>query len=223
MKSNEVLQKDVQEALKWEPMLNAAEIGVIAKNGVITLTGTVDSYTKKLEAEHAAKNVSGVKAVIEKIEIQFGSTWQKKGEEIASEVLGALKANWEIPFEKIKVKVEDGWVTLDGELSWNYQKIAATDAIKNLIGVKGVTNSIVIRPDSNDAIEAKEIENALTRSWSVNQQKINISVLRDKVTITGCVESFYQKNEAERIAWNAKGVCSVDNQLVIDYAHTLAN
>ena len=221
MKSNEVLQKNVQEALKWEPLLNAAEIGVTVVDGVVTLTGMVDSYAKKLEAEDAAKNVLGVKAVVEDIKIEFGSTWYKSGNEIAIEVLDALKANWELPNDKIKIKIEDGWVTLEGELSWNYQKVAAKESIRNLMGVKGVTNNIVIKPESKDTIEKKEIEKALARNWSINEQDIQISVANNKVTITGCVESFYQKNEAERIVWNAPGVCSVDNQLVIEYTHSL--
>jgi len=114
MKKNEDLQKDVQDAIKWEPLLNAAEIGVIAHDGIVTLTGVVDSYAKKSEAEEAAKSVAGVKAVVEKIEIRFGNSWNKNDTEIATEVLNALKWNWEVPGEKVKVKVEDGWVTLEG-------------------------------------------------------------------------------------------------------------
>ena len=171
MKSNEVLQKNVQEALKWEPLLNAAEIGVTVVDGVVTLTGMVDSYAKKLEAEDAAKNVLGVKAVVENIKIEFGSTWYKSGNEIAIEVLDALKANWELPNDKIKIKIEDGWVTLEGELSWNYQKVAAKESIRNLMGVKGVTNNIVIKAESKDSIEKKEIEKALARNWTINEKE----------------------------------------------------
>ena len=126
MKTNEELQKDVQDAIKWEPLLNAAEIGVTAKDGVITLTGSVNSYAKKSEAEMATKNVAGVKAVVEKIEIKFGSDWAKKDDnEIATEVLNAIKWDWEVPSDKIKVKVEKGWITLEGDVTWNFQKNAA--------------------------------------------------------------------------------------------------
>jgi osmotically-inducible protein OsmY len=145
MKTNAELQKDVQDAIKWEPLLNAAEIGVTVKDGVVTLTGIVDSYSKKTEAEDAAKNVAGVKAVVEKIEIKFNSRWAKKDDnEIATEVVNALKWNWQIPKDKIKAKVEKGWVTLEGELEWNYQKEAAQGAVKNLLGVMGVSN--IIKP-----------------------------------------------------------------------------
>jgi len=125
MKSNEVLQKEVQDAIKWEPLLNAAEIGVTVKDGVVSLTGTVDSYYKKSEAEDAAKKVAGVKAVVEKIEINSGDTGKTSDSDIATEVLNAFKWNWEIPGDKVKVKVEDGWVTLEGNLNWNYQREAA--------------------------------------------------------------------------------------------------
>ena len=218
MKSNQDLQKDVQDAIKWEPLLNAAEIGVIAEDGVITLTGTVNSYAKKLEAEGAAKNVAGVKAVVEKIEIKYPSAYGKKTDtEIALEVLEALKFNWEIPNDKVKIKVENGWITLDGELRWNYQKEAAKTAIKDLTDVMGVTNNIKIKPDSTDEIEKKSIENALERNWSIDDEDIDVRVDGNRVTLNGTVESLYQKDEAERIAWNAPGVWTVDNELVVEY------
>ena len=123
MKTNEELQKDVQDAIKWEPLLSAAEIGVTVDNGVVTLTGTVDIYSKKTEAEDAAKNVAGVKAVVEKIEVKYGSTWAKKDDnEIATEILHALKWNWRVPKDKVKVKVEKGFVTLGGELEMELSK-----------------------------------------------------------------------------------------------------
>ena len=219
MKTNEELQKDVQDAIKWEPLLNAAEIGVTAKDGVITLTGTVDSYTKKSEAEDAAKNVAGVKAVVEKIDIKFGSTWQKDDNEIAKEVLNAIKWNWEVPDNKVKVKVEDGWVTLEGELHWNYQKEAAKRLVNNQVGVKGVTNKITIKSETHDEIEKEEIESALMRNGSIDNEDIRVKVSGNRVTLNGTVNSFYQRDEAERIAWNAPGVSTVDNELVIDYDH----
>jgi len=124
MKSNADLQRDVQDAIKWEPLLSAAEIGVIAKEGVITLTGQVDSYWKKTEAEEAARSVAGVKAVVEKIEIKFANdSFKKDDNEIATEVLNAYQWNVEVPGDQVKVKVEKGWVTLEGELDWNFQKL----------------------------------------------------------------------------------------------------
>lgn len=223
MKTNEALQKDVLEAIKWEPLLNAAEIGVTAQDGVITLTGIVDSYNKKAEAEHAAKNVSGVKVVVEKIEIRFSDTWLKNDNDIAKEILNAFKWNLEVPSDKIKVKVEDGWVNLEGELAWNHQKVAASKAVRNLLGVKGVTNKITVKPESKDEIEKKDIENALRRNWSINDRDIQVSVSGSRVMLTGTVSSLYQKDEAARIAWNAPGVYAVENQLVIEYDYSLVD
>lgn len=217
MKSNESLQKDVQDAIKWEPLLNAAEIGVTAKDGIVTLTGTVDTYAKKMEAEDAAKNVMGVKAVVEQIQIQFAQTWNKTNAEVANEVINALAANWAVPKDKVKVKVEDGWVTLEGEVHWNYQKEAAKKTIHTLAGVKGVMNYIIIKPDSQDEVEKAGIELALLRNWSIDDKQIAVDVEGNNVTLNGNVNSIFQKSEAERIAWNAPGVWSVTNNLMIEY------
>jgi osmotically-inducible protein OsmY len=218
MKNNAELQKEIQDAIKWEPLLNAAEIGVTVKDGVVTLTGTVDSYSKKTEAEDAAKKVAGVKAVVEKIEVKFSSSWAKKDDnEIAAEVVSALKWNWRVPSDKVKVKVEKGWVTLEGELQWNYQKEAAKDAIKNLLGVMGVLNDITIKSETQNQIEKNDIESALRRNWSLGDKYITVNVSGHKVTLNGRVYSLYQKDEASRIAWNAPGVWIVDNELVVEY------
>lgn len=223
MKTNAELQTDVQNAIKWEPLLNAAEIGVTAKDGVISLTGVVDSYAKKVEAENAAKKVIGVKALVEKIEIKFPSSFLKTSLEIANEVLAALKSNWSVPEDKVTVKVEDGWVTLDGELPWNYQKEAAKNATTYLAGVKGVTNNIKIKSESHDAIEKKEVEKAIGRSWSVDDSDIAVSVSGTTVTLKGTVGSWYQKEEAARIAWNTPGIWHVKNELEVDYYYSLVN
>ena len=222
MKTNQELQTDVQNAIKWEPLLNAAEIGVTAKDGVVSLTGVVDSYAKKLEAENATKKVIGVKALVEKIEVKFPSSWSKTDVEIANEVLVALKANWSVPNDKVTVKVEDGWVTLDGELYWNYQKNAAKNAINYLSGVKGVSNNIKIKSESHDAIEQKDVEDAIARSWSIDDFDINVAVSGTTVTLTGTVNSWYQKDEAGRIAWNTPGIWHVKNELAVDYEYAFS-
>ena len=215
MKSNTELQQDVQDAIKWQPLLNAAEIGVTAKDGVVSLTGVVDSYAKKTEAEDAAKNVAGVTALVEKIEVKYPSSFSKTNAEIANEVLSALKASWEVPNEKIKVKVEAGWVTLTGEVGWNCQKDAARDAIVNLMGVTGVTNSITIKSESMESVEKAAIENALKRDWAFYDNNIRVQVSGHRATLTGTVASMYQKDEAGSIAWNAPGVWSVNNELTV--------
>ena len=222
MKNNSELQTDVQNAIKWEPLLNAAEIGVIAKDGVVSLTGVVDSYAKKLEAENAAKKVIGVKAVVEKIEVKFPNSWTKTNAEIANEVLSALKSNWSVPNNKVTVKVENGWITLEGELTWNYQKEAAKNAVNYLTGVRGVTNNITIKSETNDTIEQLDVEKALARSWSIDDSDIHAKVSGKKVTLTGNVRSWYQKDEAGRIAWKTPGIWEVENDLSVDYYHEYA-
>ena len=217
MKSNAELQQDVQDAIKWQPLLNAAEIGVTAKDGVVSLTGVVDSYAKKTEAEDAAKNVAGVTALVEKIEIKYPSSYSKTNAEIATEVLTALKARWDVPQDKVKVKVEAGWITLTGEVSWNYQKEAAKDAIKSLMGVIGVTNNIMIKSESMESVEKAGIESALKRNWAFYDNDIRVKVSGHRATLTGTVESMYERNEAGNIAWNAPGVWAVDNELLVDW------
>jgi osmotically-inducible protein OsmY len=187
MKNNSELQTDVQNAIKWEPLLNAAEIGVTAKDGVVSLTGVVDSYANKLEAENAAKKVIGVKALVENIEVKFPSAWSKTNIEIANEVLAALKSNWSVPKDKVTVKVKDGWVTLDGDLAWNYQREAARNAVSFLAGVKGVTNNIVVKAESHDAIEQKNVEDAIARSWSIDDNEIFVKCIFRQVQVLGLV------------------------------------
>jgi osmotically-inducible protein OsmY len=223
MKTNAELQVDVQNAIRWEPLLHAAEIGVTAIDGVVTLSGEVDNYLKKMEAENAAKKVIGVKALVENIEVKFPGAWTKSNLDIANEVLTALKANVSIPNEKVTVKVEDGWVTLSGELPWNYQKDAAKHAVNFLTGVKGVFNNITIKSESHDAIEQKDVEAAIARSWSIDNSDLNVSVTGTTVTLSGTVDSWYQKEEAGRIAWNTPGIWHVKNELAVDYEYAFTD
>lgn len=222
MKTNQELQRDVEDAIKWAPLMHAAEIGVTAKDGVVSLTGIVDSYVKKMEAENAAKKVLGVKAVVENIEVKFPSTWTKTDAEVANEVLAALKANYSVPNDKIKVKVEKGWVTLEGELNWNYQREAALSATKYLTGVKGVTNNIKLKPTAHDRIEKEAVEKAIRRNWSIDSSDINVSVDGTTVTLKGTVDSWYQKEEAGRIAWNTPGIWHLKNELAVDYEYAFS-
>jgi osmotically-inducible protein OsmY len=221
MKENEELRKDVQDAIEWQPQLESSEIGVIADNGIITLTGSVDSYSKKIEAEEAAKKVSGVKAVVEKINIVFGNDDKKNDNEIAAEVLRSLKWNWKIPHKRIKIKVEDGWVTLEGDVKWHFEKEAAKKAIDNLLGVKGIINEITIKSETDDMIERVDIITALSRNSSLQSRKIDVKVKGNNVTLNGSVNSWYQKQEAGRVAFDAPGVWTVDNQLSVDHDYSL--
>ena len=221
-KSNEELQKDVMAAIKWEPLLHAAEIGVTAQNGIVTLTGTVNSYAKKMEAEAAAKNVAGVNILVEKITIEYSGASTHTDNDVAREIMAAFKWNWEVPSDVVKVSVENGWVTLEGTMEWNYQKEAAQKAVKHLAGVKGVTNLIEINSSIKDHVEKTAIERAIQRNWSVSDQDINVSVSGNRVTLTGTVDSIFQKDKAAHLAWQAPGVWTVDNELVVDYSHAMA-
>jgi osmotically-inducible protein OsmY len=183
----------------------------------ITLTGTVDSYAKKKEAEAAAKGVVGVKAVVEEIEVAFPGSFKKSDTDIANEALNALQTAPGVPADKIKITVENGWATLEGEVPWHFQSEAAKDAVTDLIGVKGVSNNIKIAPTFRDAVEQRAIEHALARNWAVDDEEIHVEVSGSTVKLDGIVHSLFQRDEAARIAWNAPGVLEVDNELVIEY------
>lgn len=224
MKTNEQLQKDVRDAIKWEPLLANAEIGVSAKNGVVTLLGTVDNYAKKSQAEDAAKKVSGVKVVIEQIDVKMlSSIFSPDDNDLAREILNAFKWNMEIPEDKIQITIEKGWITLEGEVQWNHQKEATAAIVQKMVGVKGVLNNITIKTETIDQIEKIAIESALARNWSIKEQDIQVEVSDNTVLLTGTVGSWYERDEAERQAWKAPGVELVDNELVVEYEHALAD
>ncbi len=158
-----------------------------------------------------------VTALVENIEVQYPSTYTKTSGDIATEVVTALQARWDVPKDKVKVKVEAGRITLTGDLGWNFQREAAEDAVKNLMGVTGVTNNIIIKSESKEAAEKAAIENALKRNWAFYDNNIWVQVSGHRATLTGTVDSMYQKEEAGSIAWNAPGVWSVDNELIVDW------
>jgi osmotically-inducible protein OsmY len=217
MNNDEKLQQDIEQALKWEPLLIGAELGVIVREGIVTLTGTADSYAKKRVAEHATKSVKGVKAVIERIEVSFSATGHQTDPEIAKAVLHALKCNLDVPEDQIQVQVEHGWVMLGGTVQWNVQKQAAQHCIENILGIRAVDNNIIIRSGTEDEIEKLGIQHALIRNWAIEEKDIKVDVFRNNVTLTGKVHSIFQKDEAERVAWKAPGVWNVHNELLVSY------
>lgn len=216
MKSDVQIQKDVLDELRWEPMLAAHEIGVAVKNGVVTLSGQVDSYGKKLAAERVAKNVSGVKALAEDIQIGVSPVYRKTDAEIADAVLQALKWHTAVQDERVKIKVEDGIVTLDGEVDWEYQKTAAKTSIENLIGVRAVLNFITIKPKVIPADVKGKIEASFQRHASLDARQINVLVSGSKVTLKGKVRSFIEKEDATKAAWSAPGVTTVEDKIEIE-------
>ena len=216
MKTDSQIQKDVMAQLKWEPFLNASEIGVAVKNGIVTLSGQVDSYLKKIAAEDAAKKIAGVKAIAEDIQIGVSPSYRKTDTEIAEAVVNALKWHTAVQEDKIKIKVENGVVRLDGEVEWEYQRSNAKSAVANLAGVNGVINLIVVKPKIVSSAIEKRINEAFHRAATIDSSKITAEVVGSKVTLQGKVRSYSEKEDAESAAWNAPGVMTVKNDLVIE-------
>jgi osmotically-inducible protein OsmY len=216
MKTDIQIQKDVMDELKWQPFLNSSEIGVAVKNGIVTLSGTLDSYAKKLDAERAAKKVAGVKAIAEDIRIGVSPGAGKTDAEIAEAVFNTLKWHSAVPEEKIKIKVEDGIVTLEGELEWEYQRVNAKTAIQSLSGVRSVINLITIKPKLNAFDMEQKIMAAFRRNATVDASKVNVSTIGNKVVLTGKVRSFAESEDAEDVAWAAPGVYHVENKLTVE-------
>lgn len=216
MKTDFQIQKDVMEELKWEPLLNASEIGVAVKNGVVTLSGNVNSYPKKVAAEKAAKKVAGVKAVAEDIVVGISPSFIKTDAEIAQAILNALRWHTAVQEEKIKIKVENGIVRLDGEVEWEYERLNAKSAIENLAGVRTVINSITVKPKTTPFDIKQKIDAAFHRSATIDSGKIRVEVLGSKIVLHGTVRSFAEKEDAETVAWNAPGILRVENDLEIE-------
>lgn len=215
MKTDVQLQKDVMEELNWHPFLQAAQIGVAANNGVVTLSGTVGSFAQKMEAERATKKVAGVKAVAEDIQVSLPFSFQKTDSELAEAVLTALKWHSVVPEEKIKVSVEKGYVKLEGEVEWEYQKTSARMAVENLTGVRSVINLITVKTTVTAKDIEQKIRDAFQRSASVDSSHITAQVSGHKVTLKGYVRSLSEKEDAETAAWNASGITMVDSKLEI--------
>lgn len=216
MKTDSEIQKDVIEQLKWESFLKASEIGVAVKNGVVTLSGTVDSYLKKIAAEDAAKRISGVKVVAEDIDVKYPNSLIKNDTEIAEAVLNSLKWHSAVNEEKIKIKVENGIVTLEGEVDWEYQRNSVVTQIESLIGVKKIINNIIIKAGIVPKELKQKINAAFLRSATIDSEKINIEVSGQKVILKGKVRSWAEKNDAENAIWASPGVNKVENKLEIE-------
>jgi osmotically-inducible protein OsmY len=216
MRNDYEIQQDVMTELNWQPFLTAANIGVAVKNGVVTLSGSVDTFSQKQAAERAAKKVLGVRAIAEDIQIGVSPVYNKSDTDIAQSVASALQWHSSVPNDKLKVKVEDGTVTLEGEVDWDFQRTAAVDAVSHLLGVRDVINITTVRPRVHASDISAKIRAALYRSAITDAGKIKVEVEGSTVKLKGAVRSFVEKEDAEEAAWCAPGVSRVENNLYVE-------
>jgi osmotically-inducible protein OsmY len=209
------LQQAILEELEYEPSINADEIGVSVKDGVVTLSGLVGSYAEKVTAESAVKRIQGVKAVAIDIEVRIPSSTRHTDTDIAKAATTALDWNTLVPKGRIKVKVEDGWVTLDGQLGWDFERQAAARAVRSLSGVRGVSNLIILKPRVGTQQIKERIVGAFRRSADLDAKTVQVEALGGKVTLFGKVHSWAERSEAERVAWAAPGVSQVENRITV--------
>jgi osmotically-inducible protein OsmY len=214
MSDDKILKQAVLDELAWEPSVNAAHIGVTAKDGIVTLTGHVESFSEKLAAEKAVQRVNDVKAVAEEIEVRLPFNVKHGDEEIAKAAVDRLKWSSNIPTGAVKVKVEKGWVTLTGELDWHYQQESAVNDVRGLWGVVGVDNAMTLRPKPNTSNIRDKIMVALDRSW-FDPATINVTADGGNVKLTGKVHSWYERDEAGFAAWATPGTTHVQNDISV--------
>jgi osmotically-inducible protein OsmY len=214
-KTDTALKADIVNELVWDPAIKETAIGVAVKDGVVTLTGHLDTYAEKEAAMRAVRRISGVKAIAVEIDVKLSPSHQRGDTDVAKSIEAALKWNTSITPDSIRVTVDHGWVTLQGEVEWNFQRAAAESAIRPLVGVVGVSNELKLKPKALVADLTFRIEEALRRQAMRDAQQIHVAVSGDTVTLTGRVHSWQERQAAQGIAWSGPGVRSVRNELEV--------
>lgn len=215
MKTDAQLHLDILQTLNWEPSLNPTHIDVAVRDGVVTLTGFITSLTEKWTTEHVVKSVSGVQAVADDLEVRLPTENERTDSDIARAAITALEWNTSVPHERITVTVRNGWVILEGSVDWSYQKTAAQEAVRPLMGVKGVTNTLVVQPQVEATDISAKIAQAFQRTATLEAQKIWVEATGSKVILRGNLHSWMERAEAERIATSAPGVTEVENHISV--------
>jgi osmotically-inducible protein OsmY len=215
MRFDSEIERDVKDELQWDPDLDATNIAVSVKDGVVTLAGYVKSYTDKYEAEAAAKRVASVRAVANDLEVRLPSVDERPDPDIARDAVAAIKSQLPISSEHIKVVVKNGWVNLEGQVEWQYQRSTAENAVRRIKGVKGVSNLIQLRPRAQPEDIKRKIQEAFKRNAEVDANRIMVETNGSEVILKGTVRSWVEREEAERVAWSAPGVTKVEDRIAV--------